>query len=229
MKRDRKNAKILGIFYILAALTSIIAVILYGPVLSEQWQMTVVNGSETRVLIGVLNDLLLVVTAVGTAIMLYPYIRHWNEHLALGYLCFRFMEAVFIVIGIVSILGLLRLSAYYADNLTIEPSLEPIGFLLQDIYRWSAMLGPNFMLGINTSLYSYLLYRTGYVPKPLAIFGMITAIMVFMAGILQMFGIIGPYSALKGLIALPVGVYEMSLAAWLIVKGFHGEPIQSRV
>jgi len=225
--RDRRNARILGIFYIVAALSSIIAVVLYGPVLSEQWQMVVANGSETKVLIGVLNDLLLVVTAVGTAVMLFPYVRLWNEHLALGYLCFRFMEAVFIAIGILSILGLLRLSAYYSTaSLANEIALEPVGLLLQNIYRWTAMLGPNFMLGINTSLYSYLLHRTGYVPKPLAIFGMLTAFMVFMAGLLQMFGIIGPYSAVKGLIALPVGVYEMTLAVWLIVKGFHRDDLQ---
>lgn len=224
MMRDRRNARILGIFYILAAVTSIIAVVLYGPVLSEQWQMAVANGSETKVLIGVLNDLLLMVTIVGTAVMLFPYVRHWNEHLALGYLCFRFMEAVFIAIGLVSILGLLQLSSYYdTTSLTSKNNFEPIGLLLQAIYRWTAMLGPNFMLGINTSLYSYLLYRTGYVPKPLAVFGMITAVMVCIAGLLQMFGIIGPYSAVKGLMALPVGVYEMSLAVWLIVKGFHGE------
>jgi len=98
-----------------------------------------------------------------------------------------------------------------------------MGLLLQATYRWTAMLGPNLMLGINTGLYSYLLYRTGYVPKPLAIFGMITAVMIFIAGLLQMFGIIGPYSAVKGLLALPVGVYEMSLAIWFIAKGFHRE------
>ncbi|WP_217560529.1 DUF4386 domain-containing protein [Paenibacillus sp. GbtcB18] len=224
MMRDRRNARILGIFYILAAMTSIIAVVLYGPILSDQWQMAVANGSETKVLIGVLNDLLLVVSAVGTAVMLFPYVRHWNEHLALGYLCFRFMEAVFIVIGIVCILGLLRLSVYYdVASSASGTNLEPIGLLLQDIYHWTAMLGPNFMLGINTGLYSYLLYRAGYVPKPLAIFGMATAVMVFIAGLLQMFGIVGPYSAAKGLIALPVGVYEMSLAVWLMVKGFHRE------
>ncbi|WP_435923170.1 DUF4386 domain-containing protein [Paenibacillus sp. DYY-L-2] len=225
--RDKRNARILGIFYIVAALSSIIAVVLYGPVLSEQWQMAAANGSETKVLIGVLNDLLLVVTAVGTSIMLFPYVRLWNEHLALGYLCFRFMEAVFIAIGILSILGLLRLSTYYSTaGLANTASLEPIGLLLQDIYRWTAMLGPNLMLGINTSLYSYLLYRTGYVPKPIAIFGMLTAVMVFVAGLLQMFGIIGPYSAVKGLVALPVGVYEMTLAVWLIVKGFHRDNLQ---
>lgn len=133
------------------------------------------------------------------------------------------MEAVFIAMGLVSILGLFQLSSYYdTTNLENKTNFEPIGLLLQAIYHWTAMLGPNFMLGINTSLYSYLLYRTGYVPKPLAIFGMITAFMVFIAGLLQMFGIIGPYSAVKGLMALPVGVYEMSLAVWLIVKGFCG-------
>lgn len=76
------------------------------------------------------------------------------------------------------------------------------------------------MLGVNTILYSYLLFRTRLVPRPLALFGMVTAVLVFTAGLLEMFGAIEPYSAAKGFLALPVGVYEMSLAAWLIVKGF---------
>ncbi|MCR2805457.1 DUF4386 domain-containing protein [Paenibacillus soyae] len=229
MRQDRRNATILGIFYILAAATSIIAVLLYGPVLSEHWQTAVADGSESRVLIGVVNELLLVVTAVGTAVMLFPYVRHWNEHLALGYLCFRFMEAVFIAIGLVSILGLLQLSSAYAStDLADQTQLEPIGMMLQSIYGWTAMLGPNLMLGLNTSLYSYLLYRTGLVPKPLAIFGMVTGGMVFIAGLLQMFGFITPYSAAKGLMALPVGVYEMSLAGWLIAKGYRRESLAKR-
>lgn len=53
------------------------------------------------------------------------------------------------------------------------------------------MLGPNFMLGLNTIMYSYLLFRTGLVPKPLAIFGMVTAVMLFIAVLLGMFGIVG--------------------------------------
>lgn len=220
--RDRRNAGILGVFYILAAVSSVIAVILYGPVLSDHWQTAVAEGAETQVLFGVFNDLILVVTAVGTAVMLFPYIRHWNEHMALGYLCLRFMEAVFIAIGLLCILGLLQLSSAYdpADPGSLSP-LEPSGLLLQGIYRWTAMLGPNLMLGMNTMLYSYLLLRAGYVPKPLAFTGMVTAAMVFTAGMLQMFGIIGPYSAAKGLLALPVGVYEMSLAVWLLSKGLN--------
>lgn len=230
MTQDRRNGIIIGIFYIVAAVTSVIAVISYAPVLSEQWYLSVANGFKTKVLFGVLNDLMLVLTAVGTSVMLFPYLRRWNEQLALGYLCFRFMEAVIIAVGVVSILGLLQLSIHYeANNLTSVENLNEIGYMLQAFHRWTSMLGPNFMLGINTALYSYLLFRTGLVPRTLALFGIITAVLVFIAGLLEMFGIIEPLSALKGLIALPVGVYELSLSVWLIVKGFNKRNLEKLV
>lgn len=227
MNQDRRNGIIIGILYIAAAVTSIIAVILYEPVLSDQWHMTAANGWTTKVLVGVLNDLLLVVSAIGTAAMLFPYLRRWNEQLALGHLCFRFMEAVFIAVGVVSILGLLQLSIDYdANGLATESGLYEVGYLLQSVHRWTFMLGPNFMLGLNTAMYSYLLYRTGLVPRPLALLGIVTAALVFTAGLLEMFGVVQPLSAVKGIIALPVGVYEMSLAVWLIAKGFHKESLE---
>ncbi|MBM6384976.1 MAG: DUF4386 domain-containing protein [Paenibacillus sp.] len=221
MTQDRRNGIIIGIFYIVAAVTSVIAVISYEPVLSEQWYLSVANGFKTKVLLGVLNDLILVLTAVGTSVMLFPYLRRWNEQLALGYLCFRFMEAVLIAVGVVSILGLVQLSIYYEGNsLASIENLKELGYMLQAFHRWTSMLGPNFMLGINTALYSYLLFRTRLVPRTLALSGIITAILVFIAGLLEMFGIIEPLSAVKGVIALPVGVYELSLSVWLIAKGF---------
>ena len=227
MLQDRRNAIIIGIFYFLAAITSVISVISYQPILSEEWYMTLANGLRTRVIFGVVNDLLLILTAVGTAVMLFPYLRHRNEHVALGYLCFRFMEAVFIGIGVVSILGLLQLSIHYDTNrLASEENYYAAGYMLQAFHRWTSLLGPNFMLGVNTVLYSYLLFRTALVPRPLALFGMITAVLVFTAGLLEMFGTIEPWSAVKGLIALPVGVYELSLASWLIVRGFHKQGLE---
>ena len=213
MTQDRKNGIIIGILYIVAAVTSIIAVVFYQPVLSEQWYLSTANGFKTKVLTGVLNDVLLVVAAIGTAVMLFPYLRRWNEQIALGYLCFRFMEAVFIAIGLVSILGLLQISLQYDEGSLADGNIQAAGLLLQSFHRWTFMLGPNLMLGLNTLMYSYLLFRTGLVPKKLALFGMVTAVMVFIAGILDMFGIMEPNSTVKALIALPVGVYEMSLAS----------------
>lgn len=223
MAQDRINAITLGAFYIAAAVTSVIAIIFYDQILSEQWYMTVADGMETRVLIGVLNDVLLIMAIVGTAVLMFPYVRLWSEHIALGYLLFRFMEAVFIAIGLVGILALLQVSGFTLGSGESELGL---GSALQAFHGWTFILGPNLMLGVNTFLYSYLLFRTGIVPKGLAVFGILTAVMVFIGGLLEMFGIVEPFSTVKGLIALPVGVYEMSLAVWLIVKGFNQQKLK---
>lgn len=56
------------------------------------------------------------------------------------------------------------------------------------------MLGPNFMLGINTMLYSYIFYKSGLVPKFIPILGMTGASLVFIAALLEMFGVISQIS-----------------------------------
>lgn len=227
MEKDRINGIVIGIFYIVAAVSAVIAVVLYNPLLSDDWFLSRLNGLETSILIGVVSDILLIISAVGTAFMLFPYVRLRNEHTALGYLCFRFMEAVFIAIGVVSILGLLSLSSTFeASTMANDDAYLYMGNVLQSFHAWTQILGPNLMLGLNTILYSYILYKTELVPKSLSFFGMLTAILVFLAGLLNMFGIIGTFSTIKGFIALPIGIFELSLATWLIIKGFNIEKLK---
>lgn len=224
MLNHKQKANLLGIFYILAAVTSVIAVILYEPVMSQDFHLVVANGQKTTVLWGVVMDVILLVSAMGTTTFLAPYLRRVDSQLALGYYSTRFMEAVFIGIGLASMLVLLSLSEAFASGLvTDSQALLAQGYAWQGMHRWIMVLGPNFMLGINTFLYSLLFVRSQLIPKKLAYFGIITAVMVFIAGFLDMFGIIEPWSTAKGLIALPVGVYEISLAIYLIVKGFRDE------
>ena len=180
------------------------------------------NGQGRQVLFGVLNDLLLVASAIGTAVMFFPYLRKTSEHLALFHLAFRFMEAVVIMIGLVGILGLYSMSQAYATaQLSKTTELLATGVAFQSLHRWTFLVGPNLMLGINTTVYSYLLFKSRLVPRPLAVFGMVTAVLVLIAGLLDLFGIVAPDSAIKGLLALPVGVYEISLAVHLIYKGLR--------
>ena len=184
--------------------------------------LAVGNGQGRQVLFGVLNDLLLVASAIGTAVMFFPYLRKTSEHLALFHLAFRFMEAVVIMIGLVGILGLYSMSQAYATaQLSKTTELLATGVAFQSLHRWTFLVGPNLMLGINTTVYSYLLFKSRLVPRPLAVFGMVTAVLVLIAGLLDLFGIVAPDSAIKGLLALPVGVYEISLAVHLIYKGLR--------
>jgi hypothetical protein len=218
--RDKVNAKIIGILFIIAAISSIIGLVLYDPILKGDNYLIKGRENAIQIIMGAICELILVVSVIGTAIILFPYLRKQHESLAIGYVCFRFMEAIVIVIGIVSVLALLTLSQSIENNEAINQS-QPSGIVLKAIHDWTFMLGPNFFLGINTLIYSYLFYKSKLMPKSISTLGMVGAIFIFTAAILEMFHIIAQISAWGVILALPIFGYEMSLAVWLIVKGFN--------
>ena len=89
------------------------------------------------------------------------------------------------------------------------------------------MLGPLFFLGVNTLLYSSLLFKSKLVPRPLAVLGLTGATLVLGYAMLVLFGVTVQGSAPLFLLALPIAAYEMILAGWLIVKGFNPAAIAS--
>lgn len=222
MNANRKAAKIAGILFIIAALSAIAGRLLYGPILDAPDYLTKGSEHANQVVLGVLMELVLVASAVGTSITMFPFLKKYNETLALGHVLFRFLEAVVITVGLISILSLLTLSREFmaaeAPNIAF---FQASGTTLKAIYEWTFLLGPNFLLGINTMLYSYIFYRTGLVPRFIPILGMTGAALVFSCALLVMFDVIEQVSFLGGLLALPVAANEMILAVWLIAKGFR--------
>jgi len=222
MKSNKKAAKIVGVLFILAAVSAVAGVILYDPILNGSDYL--VNGSKhaNQVILGALMELILVVSAIGTATTMFPILRKYNETIALWHVCFRFLEAIVITVGVISVLSLLTLSReYVAGGAPDVASFQTSGTVLKAIHEWTFMLGPNFMLGINTMMYSYIFYKTKLVPRFIPIIGMTGAALVFVCALLVMFGVIEQVSVWGGVLALPVAANEMILAVWLIVKGFN--------
>jgi hypothetical protein len=91
---------------------------------------------------------------------------------------------------------------------------------LHAVREWTLILGPLLFLGVNTLMYSSLLFKSRLVPRPLASMGMIGAVLVMLAAFLAMFDIVPPFTPISGLLSAPIAVFEMLLAGWLILKGF---------
>ncbi|TFE22816.1 DUF4386 domain-containing protein [Cohnella luojiensis] len=221
MNSNRQRAKIVGVLFILAAVTAIIGLLLYDPILNGPDYL--IKGSEhsNQVILGALMELILVVSAVGTATTMFPLLRKYNETIALWHVCFRFLEAVIITVGVISVLSLLTLSReFVAAGAPDTASFQASGILLKAIHDWTFLLGPLFMLGINTMMYSYIFYKSKLVPRFIPILGMTGATLVFINALLVMFGVVEQISV-WGLLALPIAANEMILAVWLIVKGFN--------
>jgi hypothetical protein len=216
-----------GILFILAAVSAVVGVLLYDPFLKSYDYL--MKGSEyyNQVVLGAVMELILVVSAVGTATIMFPLLRKYNESVALWHLCFRFLEAVVITIGVISVLSLLTLSKEYVEGgFTNIASYQASGTTLKAIHDWTFSLGPNFMLGINTMMYSYIFYKTKLVPRFISLLGMTGATLVFICSLLVMFDVIEQVSLWGGLLALPVAATEMSLAFWLIFRGFNETAIK---
>jgi len=221
MISNKKAAQIVGVLFILASLTAIIGLNLYNPILKGPDYL--IRGSEhaNQVILGALMELILVVSVIGTATTMFPFLRKYNETIALWHVCFRFLEGIIITVGVISVLSLLTLSREFVTTGAQDiASFQSSGILLKAVHDWTFMLGPLFMLGINTMMYSYIFYKSKLVPRFISILGMTGATMVFICALLVMFGVIQQISVLGGILALPVAANEMILAVWLIVKGF---------
>jgi hypothetical protein len=72
---------------------------------------------------------------------------------------------------------------------------------------------------------SYLLYKSRLVPPFIAVLGMIGGPLIFSCGLLVTLGLFEQISLWGALLAIPVFAYEMSLAIWLLAKGFNATPM----
>lgn len=222
MRTIRINAIVTGVLFIIASATAVIGVYLYGPIITGPDYLSSGAANGNRVILGALNELILACAAIGTGIMLYPHLRKHNESLALGYVCFRLFEAVVITVGLVGVLALVTVSRDFVGAAAADAAaFRATGTALLAVREWAFILGPNLLLGVNTLLCSYVLFRTRLVPRPIAVMGLTGATLMTLAGPLLMFGVVRLWSPALVLMAAPVALYEMILAVWLIAKGFN--------
>jgi hypothetical protein len=223
----RKTALITGVLFIITFVTSIpAALLLYAPVLDDA-NYIVGAGADARVALGALLELLLIIANVGTAVVLFPILKRQNEGLALGYVSARLVECTFIAIGIVSLLSILTLRQDFAGAAGGDSgSFVTVGKSLVAIHDWTFLLGPGFVVGVGNGLIlGYLMYRSGLVPRGMAMLGLIGGPLICVAGIAVLFDVIEPGSGPQVIATAPEFVWELSLGIWLIVKGFRPSPI----
>ena len=226
----RRTALVAGVFFVVAAAAAIVGLALYGPVLDDS-SFVAGAGSESQVLLGALFEVFVAISVVGTAVTLYPVVRKQGEGLAIGYVAGRVLEATVIVVGLISLLAVVTLRQDAGGGAAAGVLSEA----LVAIHDWTFLLGPGFAIGVNTLILAYLMYRSRLVPRWIARIGLAGGPLIFASSTAILFGAYEQLDPIAGLLALPVFAWEMSLAAYLIVKGFRrseplpiGEPALAR-
>ena len=193
----RRTARIVGVLFLAGFLAYGVGnLIATGIVRSDD------RSSSTALFVtGAALMLLNSAFVIGIGVLMFPILRPHNKAIAAGYLGARIFEGVGLAIGVVSLIVVAdSVAAIHANS----------------VFYNIAEAG----LGIGSLFFCALLFRTGLVPRFLAVWGFIGYACFAGGNLLELFGVAG--AGLVG--AIPGGLFELTFGIWLIAKGFSSAP-----
>jgi hypothetical protein len=197
--------------------------VFYAPVLGDP-RYIVGAGADTSVAFGALLEMILIISNIGTAVVLYPILKRQNEILILGYVTARVMESVFIAVGLLSLLTIVTLRQEATAGADAA-SLITAGKTLVALHDWTFLL-LGFMVGVGNGLIlGYLMYTSGLVPRGMAVLGLIAGPVLIASGVGVLFGVIEAGGVVQAIATIPEALWELFLGIWPIVRGFNPSAI----
>jgi Domain of unknown function (DUF4386) len=222
MSSIRRTAVVFGVLYLATFVFSIAGVLLYNPVLHPVKFMAG-TGGDTRVRLGAVCEVFLIIANIGTAVVIYPIFRRRFEVLSIGYVTARLVECTFIAIGIVSYLAVVTL---HPKAGVAAGSLVNDARALVAVRNWTFVLGPGFVAGLGNGLIlGYMMYRSGLMPRGLSMLGLIGGTLICITGLGVVLDVFARGGTAQAIATVPEFIWELSLGIYPLVKGFKTSPI----
>jgi hypothetical protein len=213
--RARLLGRWVGIMFLLTYATSIPALLLFGPVLHDA-QYVASAGVDAQIVFAGFLEFVLIVANIGSAVVLYPLMRQRFPVVAIGFVAARITESLFIAIGLLSVLSVVTLREAGLD----AAALPPVAASLVAIKDWSFLFGPGLVVPIgNGMLLSWMMFRTGMVPRRLAQLGLIAGPTLFAASLGILFGVLDHNDAPYVIGVIPEFFWELLLGLYLTETG----------
>ena len=226
MNSNRKIALIVGILFLTSYAGVFGGASFVGSTLEAPNYLTDAYPNQSQVVLGMLIQFLNDAAIVGIGVMLYPVFRKFSVGLALGYVAFRVMEAIMLMIAKVSLLSLIPLSEQYlaadAPNAAIY---QASGAFARGLDQWAGEMATITLMVGAVILYP-ILYQSKLVPRFISVWGFIALVSLVAARVLAVPDLTKGFQPAMVLYFLIV-LNELFLAGWLIVKGFNPAAIDS--
>jgi hypothetical protein len=188
----RRTARNVGVLFLAGFLTYGVGNLIATGIVSSADR----SGSTALFATGATLMLLNSAFVIGIGVLMFPILRAHDKVVAAGYLGTRIFEGVVLAMGVVS---LIVLTGSHANNANA-------------VFYSVAEAG----LGVGSLVFCALLFRTGLVPRVLAVWGFVGYACFAGGNVLELFGVTG--AALVG--AIPGGLFELTFGIWLIARGF---------
>ncbi len=171
--------------------------------------LAAIAANKPSFITGMLLEFLAGPCFLAYTVILLPYFKKVNQPLSDWYFGFRIVEFAIICMSTILLLSLVSLSEQYGS----DPSAKVVGDTLVWGIDWSMSL-LIFVFGVNSFALAWLLYQSNIIPRWLSS-------LLFVVAAIALFGQVARYygTDFKDAVILPIVVWELITALWLIVKG----------
>ncbi len=216
MNSYRNNTVIAGVLFLTAMAASLLGGGIIESILVTPDLIAQISANSNTVYFGFFLEFINAISVIGIAVFLYPILKKQNESIALSYVGFRIIEAIFCTAAATIPLIIIKLSEEYLKSGNSEQSFYTYFSSFLILIRTNIMmyLIPVFF-GLGAVLFYYLLYKSKFLPRFISVWGFTGAILIlilitFKAGLI-----------INIIFVLPIIINEIFLGIWLIVKGFN--------
>jgi hypothetical protein len=224
IESSRRYARIAGLSYIVTIFLGIFSVnyIESNLIIPGDDAATLHNivSNEFLFRVGVASEILMYLLVILLAFSLYVVLKSIDKNLAFLALLWRMGEAV---IGSATIVlsGLIPILLIKSGSVFEPEKLQILVKLFLDL-RSSGLDIVLIFIGMGGTIFCYLFYKSGYIPKILAVWGILTYLIML---ILSFSSILTPISdTIKLAFYTPGGLFELLLGFWLLIKSIKVGP-----
>jgi hypothetical protein len=219
-----KAVKIAGFMFLFSFIVPTLnwIFVLSKLIVAENVIATVNNimANEFQFRIGITIELIMPVGLIVLCLALYIILKPVNKNLALLALLWKLGEAtIAAAIVLVSFIALQVLHGEaYLTAFTPEQLQVPIGLILNAHTAIYSI--PMVFLGLDMMVFSYLFFKSKYIPRLLASFGILSFALIFIHAL--MFILAPKYATMpinQVIFWAPSGLFEIIIGVWLLSKG----------
>lgn len=173
-----------------------------------------ITASEDLYRLAIAINLSGVIAVVLLSGAFYALLRTVDQNLATIALSLRLIEAAFMGIA-----AMIRIPALenYAAAVAGEEGRDALHHLLFSMHNAANLIG-FASVSLGSALFFYLFFKSRYIPRPLAGFGMLASMLL---GVLAFALVLVPdrLSGLEMAAMLPLGIAEVTTGVWLLLAG----------
>jgi hypothetical protein len=226
VKAEKHTPRLLGAAFLLVIVTSAIGGTVFNSAVGSGSISDIlirISQQPTLMRISILADLANGLAIVVLAVLLYMVLNKQNKTIALIALGWWLAEALFDPISRIGAAALIPLSQDFVKAGAPDHSYyQTFGeFLYAGVARQGYTIHMFFYCA-GGILWYYLFYTSKYIPRVISLFGLLAASVGLVGIVLELLGY-----ALPIVVYLPIGLFELTVGFWLMLKGIKESSEQS--